>query len=74
MSRQGSPANAKDIYTHNAAMFSSKCETIALQVAYTLVAELFSKLGGTKARQKNWKIFVIWIGNCDITRTEIWYH
>jgi len=53
MSRQGSPANAKDIYTHNAAMFSSKCETIALQVAYTLVAELFSKLGGTKARQKN---------------------
>jgi len=26
-------------------MFSSKCETFALQVAYAWVAELFSKLG-----------------------------
>jgi len=41
------PTNSKDIHTHNAAMFSSKCETFALQVAYAWVAELFSKLGGT---------------------------
>jgi len=34
-------------------MFSSKCEIFALQVAYALVAELFSKWGGTSARQKN---------------------
>jgi len=27
-------------------MFSSKCETFALQVAYAWVAELFSKWGG----------------------------
>jgi len=33
-------------------MPSSKCETFALQVAYARVAELFSKLGGTSARQK----------------------
>jgi len=34
-------------------MFPSKCEIFALQVAYAWVAELFSKLGGTIARQKN---------------------
>jgi len=51
MPRQGWLANSKDIYTHNAAMFSSKCETFALQVAYAWVAELF--LRGTSARQKN---------------------
>jgi len=34
-------------------MFSAKCETFALQVAYAWVVELFSKLGGTSARQKN---------------------
>jgi len=34
-------------------MFSSKCETFALQIAYVWVAEVFSKLGGTRARQKN---------------------
>jgi len=40
-------------------MFSSKCETFALQVAYAWVTELFSKWWDTSARQKNWKIFVI---------------
>jgi len=40
-------------YTHNATMFSSKCETFALKVAYAWVAELFSKLGGTSPSQKN---------------------
>jgi len=39
--------------THNAAMFSSKRETFALQVAYAWVEELFSKWGGTSASQKN---------------------
>jgi len=53
-------------------MFSSKCETFALQVAYVWVAELFSNLGGTSELQKNYKDFVIWIGNCDITSTESW--
>jgi len=42
----------KNIYTHNAAMFSCKCEAFALQVAYAWVAELF-KVGGASARQKN---------------------
>jgi len=55
-------------------MFSSKCETFALQVAHAWVAELFSKWGDTSARQKNWKMFVIWIGNCVVTSTEIWRH
>jgi len=32
---------------------SSMCETIPLQVAYTWVAELFSKWGRTSAHQKN---------------------
>jgi len=36
-------------------MFSSKCETFALQVAYAWVAELFSQWGGTSARQKTRK-------------------
>jgi len=45
MSRQGLPTNSKDIYTLNAPMFSSKCETIALQVTYAWVAELFSMWG-----------------------------
>jgi len=35
MPRQGGPTNSKDIYTNNAAMFSSKCETFALHVTYT---------------------------------------
>jgi len=34
-------------------MFSTKCETFALLVAYAFVAELFSKWGSTSARQKN---------------------
>jgi len=34
-------------------MFSSYCETFASQVAYAWVAELFSKLRDTSARQKN---------------------
>jgi len=34
-------------------MFSSTCETFALQVAYAWVAELFSKFGGTSASKKN---------------------
>jgi len=55
-------------------MFLSKSETFALRVAYAWVAELFSKLEGTSARQKNLKIFVICIGNCDITSTEIGCH
>jgi len=37
---------SKDIYTHNAAMLLSKCETFALHVAYAWVAELFSKWEG----------------------------
>ena len=52
MPRQGWPANSKDIYTHNAAMFSSTCKTFALQVAYAWVVELFSKFGGTSASKK----------------------
>ena len=40
-------------------MFSSKCETFALQVAYAWVTELFSKWGDASACQKNWKNFVI---------------
>jgi len=39
--------------TRNAAMFSSKCETFAVQVAYAWVPEVFSKWGETSARQKN---------------------
>ena len=42
-----------DAHAHNAAVFSSKCETFALQVANEWVAELFSKWGSTSARQKN---------------------
>ena len=34
-------------------MFSSKCETFVLQVAYACVAELFSQMWGTSARHKN---------------------
>jgi len=34
-------------------MLSPKWETIALQVPYALVAELFSKWGVTSARQEN---------------------
>jgi len=49
----------KKSITRNAAMFSSKCETFAVQVAYAWVAELFSKWGGTSARQKNYKFFGI---------------
>jgi len=45
MPRQGWKGNSKDIYAHNAAMFSSKCETFVLQVAYAWMVELFSKLG-----------------------------
>jgi len=37
-------------------MFSSKWETFAVQVAYAWVPEVFSKWGGTSARQKNYKI------------------
>ena len=66
MPRQGWPANSKDIYTHNAAMFSSKCETFALQVAYACGGTIF-KVGGTSARQKNLKVFVICTDNCDTT-------
>jgi len=55
-------------------MFSPECETFALQGAYAWVAELFSKVGGTSARQKNWNIFVIWIGNCHATSTELSRH
>jgi len=36
-------------------MFSSKCETFAVQVAYAWVPEVFSKWGGTSARQKTRK-------------------
>jgi len=61
MPRQGWPANSKDIYNYNAALFSSKFGTFALQIAHACVAELFSKLGGTSARQKNYKVFGIWI-------------
>ena len=71
MSRQGWPANSKDIYTHNAAMFSSKCETFALQVAYALVAELFSKLRGTKARQKTIKF--LWFELATVTSQALKY-
>jgi len=39
-------------------MFSSKCETFALQVTYAWVAKVFSKWGVTNARQNNYKIFV----------------
>jgi len=53
MPRQGRPTNSKDIYTHNAAMFSSKCETFALQVAYAWVAKVVSKLADTSPRQKS---------------------
>jgi len=35
----------KRFYTHNAAMFSSKCETFASQAAYAWVAELFPSWG-----------------------------
>jgi len=35
-----------------------------------LVAEPFSK-GGTRARQKLWNIFVVWLGNCDVTNIEM---
>jgi len=45
--------------TRNAAKFSTKCETFAVQIAYAWVPELFSKWGGTSASQKNYKIFVI---------------
>jgi len=37
-------------------MLSSKCEAFALHVAYVWVAELFSKWGGKRARQKNYNI------------------
>jgi len=43
----------KKFIARNAAMFLSKCETFAVQVAYTWVPKLFSKWGGTSARQKN---------------------
>ena len=38
-------------------MFSSKCETFALQLAYAWVAELFSKLGA-QAHVKNTRKFL----------------
>jgi len=41
---------------HNATTFSSKCETVALQVAYAWVAKLFSKWG-TSANKKKLKSF-----------------
>jgi len=37
-------------------MFSSKCETFALQVAYACVAKLFSKWGGQLHVKKTRKI------------------
>jgi len=43
----------KKFITRNAAVFSTKRETFAVQVAYACVAELFSKWGGTSVRQKN---------------------
>jgi len=43
----------KKFITRNAATFSCKCETFAVQVAYAWMAELFSKWRGTSARQKN---------------------
>ena len=36
------------------------------------VAEPFSQWEGTNARQKNYRRFVVWIGNCDVTGIEIW--
>jgi len=30
--------------------------------------------GGHKCTSKKLELFVIWIGNCDITSTEIWCH
>jgi len=53
MSRKSDQQIQKEFITRNAAMFSSKCETFAVQVAYAWVPELFSKWGGTSARQKN---------------------
>jgi len=38
-------------------MFSSKCETFALQVAYAWVAELFSKWGAQVHVKKTRKFF-----------------
>ena len=38
-------------------MFSPKCETFALQVAYALVAELFSKCGAQVHVKKTRKFF-----------------
>jgi len=38
-------------------MFSSKCETFALQVAYAWVAELFSTLGAQVHVKKTRKMF-----------------
>jgi len=54
-------------------MFSSKCETFASHGSLRTGGGTIFKVAGISARQKT-KIFVIWIGNCDVTRTEIWCH
>jgi len=39
------------------------------------VAEPFSKWGGHKCTSKKPQtIFVVWIGNCDVTSIGIWRH
>jgi len=61
----------KKFITRNATMFSSKCETFAVQVAYAWVLELFSKWGGTSARQKTWKF--LWFELATVTPQALKY-
>ena len=54
-------------------MFSSKCETFAIQVACAWVAELSSKWGA-QVHVKKLENFCDLNCNCDVTSTEIWRH
>ena len=54
----------------------STCPKVASTLrCATRVTEPFSKWGGHKCTSKKlYNIFAVWIGNCDVTSTEIWRH
>jgi len=52
MSRQGWPANSKDIYTHNAAMFFIQVRNICFKCNLRMGGRTIFKVAGTSARQK----------------------
>jgi len=41
---------------------------------FSVVDEPFSKWGTQVHVKKLWKIFVAWIGSCDVASSEIWCH